>query len=88
MTAKRTIRKATANDVPTVLRLIDSGRKIMIASGNTHQWNAGHPSREQIENDIANGDTYLLLEEGVPIATWAFINGPEPTYTFITMANG
>lgn len=83
MTAKRTIRKATANDVPTVLRLIDSGRKIMIASGNTHQWDAGHPSREQIENDIDNGDTYLLLEEGVPIATWAFINGPEPTYTVI-----
>ena len=34
--------------------------------------------------DIAdNGDSYLLLENGKPIATWAFIRGPEPTYAII-----
>lgn len=83
MTENRTIRKATSLDIHTVLRLIDSGRKIMTASGNRHQWNANHPSREQIENDIAHGDSYLLLEDDKPIATWAFVNGPDPTYTII-----
>lgn len=65
------------------MHLIDSGRKIMVASGNMHQWDDNHPSKIQIENDIANGDSYLLLENGKPIATWAFIRGPEPTYAII-----
>ncbi len=83
MIANRTIRRATVNDIQEVLHLIDSGRKIMIASGNTHQWDDNHPSRGQIAKDIANGDSYLLLEDGKPIATWAFAKGPEPTYAVI-----
>lgn len=83
MIAKRTIRRATVNDVQEVLHLIDSGREIMIASGNTHQWDDNHPSRGLIANDITNGDSYLLLEEGKPIATWAFAKGPEPAYAVI-----
>lgn len=83
MIAKRTIRRATVNDVQEVLHLIDSGRKIMIASGNTHQWDDDHPSRGQIAKDIASGSSYLLLEDGKPIATWAFVKGPEPTYAVI-----
>ena len=83
MQANRTIRKATIEDTQIVLSLIDSGRKIMIATGNTHQWDANHPSKEQIEDDIANGNSYLLLEYDKPIATCAFIEGPEPTYEII-----
>lgn len=83
MTTNRTIKRATANDIQTVLQLIDSGRKIMIASGNTHQWDENHPAREQIDNDIAHGDSYLLYENGLPIATWAFVSSPEPTYANI-----
>lgn len=64
MIAKRTIRRATVNDVQEVLHLIDSGRKIMIASGNTHQWDDNHPSIGQIAKDIASGSSYLLLEDG------------------------
>ncbi len=83
MQANRTIRKATVEDIETVLSLIDSGRKIMIATGNTHQWDTNHPSKEQIEDDIANGNSYLLSEDDKPIATWAFIEGPDPTYAII-----
>lgn len=83
MTKIRSIRKAKTCDVKTVLRLIDCGRNTMIASGNTHQWDANHPSRKQIEEDIANSDSYLLFENDKPIATWSFINGPEPTYAVI-----
>ena len=55
----------------------------MIASGNTHQWDDNNPSRGQIAKDIANDDSYLLLENGKPIATWAFVNSPEQTYAAI-----
>ncbi len=79
----RKIKKATADDVQTVLNLIESGREIMIASGNIHQWDANHPSKEQIETDIVNSNSYLLLEDNLPIATWAFIPGPDPTYSII-----
>ncbi len=67
MTKIRSIRKAKTCDVKTVLRLIDCGRNTMIASGNTHQWDANHPSRKQIEEDVANGDSYLLFEDDKPI---------------------
>lgn len=83
MKSNRIIRKANEADLQTVLNLIDSGRKIMMASGNTHQWDATHPSRQQIEKDIANGVSYLLMEKGNPIATFAFMLGPEPTYNII-----
>lgn len=83
MQANRNIRKATTDDIQAVLSLIGSGRKIMIATGNTHQWDANHPSKEQIEDDIANGNSYLLLEDSKPIATWAFIEGPDTTYNII-----
>lgn len=77
------MRKANEADLQTVLDLIDSGRKIMMASDNTHQWDANHPSRQQIEEDIANGVSYLLTENGNPIATFAFMPSPEPTYNII-----
>lgn len=83
MKRNRIIRRANKADLQTVLDLIDSGRKIMMASGNTHQWDANHPSRQQIEKDIANGVSYLLMEKGNPIATFAFMPGPEPTYNII-----
>lgn len=83
MKENRHICKAAASDLQTVLSLIDSGRKIMIALGNTHQWDANHPSRQQIEEDIAKGVSYLLLEDDKPIATFAFMPGSEPTYNII-----
>lgn len=83
MKANRNIRKSEVQDLQTVLNLIDSGRKTMMASGNTHQWDASHPSRQQIEKDIANGVSYLLMEDYTPIATFAYMQGPEPTYAEI-----
>lgn len=68
----------------TVLRLIDCGRQKMIDSGNLHQWTNGHPGKKQIESDIMNGNSYLIVaDEEKPIATFAFIKGFDPTYARI-----
>lgn len=51
---ERIIRKAIASDLPGVLDLIESGRRIMRENGNPHQWGDSHPTVGQIEDDIAN----------------------------------
>ena len=80
---ERFVRKATAEDLPVVLDLIESGRRIMRENGNPHQWGDSHPTVAQIEDDIANGCSYLLMEDGSAIATFAFIPGPDVTYAVI-----
>ena len=40
-------------------------------------------SRQTIEKDIAQGTSYLLCENDTPIATFALLAGPEPTYSYI-----
>lgn len=55
----------------------------MISEGNTTQWSNGHPSAIQIERDIAQGVSYLVTKKGCPVATFALIAGPDPTYAEI-----
>lgn len=83
----RKIRRATANDFPTVQALIQAGRQKMMAAGNTKQWSDNRPSPEQLRKDIALGNSYLVTEhvgkEERVIGTFAFIAGPDPTYSVI-----
>ena len=67
---ERYVRKATTEDLPVVLDLIESGRRIMRENGNPHQWGDSHPAVAQIEG-------------GRAIATFAFIPGPDVTYAVI-----
>jgi len=71
------------DDLPLVMKLIQQGREKMIASGNPNQWSAAHPSRKRITQDIVQGYSYLLCEDGLPVATFAFLPGPDPTYSYI-----
>ena len=81
MNKNRNIRKAKHDDVPVIMRLIEEARGIMRSCGNINQWIGGYPDKETIENDIYNGHCYVLEEEdGVIVASFAFIPGPEPTY--------
>jgi len=80
---ERLVRKAIASDLPVVLELIESGRKIMRDSGNPHQWGKDHPSTSQLQKDIEYGHSYLLMEGDKAIATFAFIPGPDVTYAKI-----
>ncbi len=80
---ERTIRKAAVWDLPVIRRLIESGRKLMRENGNPLQWGDHHPSNRQFQHDIAQGCSYLLLQDGAPIATFAFIPGPDDTYAKI-----
>lgn len=80
---KRTIRHACETDLPRILQLIEYGRQKMRAMGNVEQWTNGNPRPEVIKRDIENGNSYIVEENGVAIATFAFIEGPDVTYEHI-----
>ena len=77
------IRHSTPDDLPTILALIENGRQIMRSDGNMHQWSGDSPSTTQIIKDIENANSYLCLEDGKAIGTFAFIPGPDVTYNKI-----
>ena len=78
-----TFRKSSLADIPRLLELADEARSTMRASGNMHQWVNGYPSQKAFEADVAHDCSYVMEEDGVPIATFAFLPGPEPTYASI-----
>lgn len=78
------IRKTLPHEVDIVLSLFEEARTIMRADGNLHQWTDGEPRRELVERDIELGNSYLMLDaKGTVVATFAFIQGIDPTYIHI-----
>ena len=78
------IRKATHDDIPALMRLFESAKGIMRASGNLHQWGVGYPSVEVVRRDVEQGVCYVVTDaDGVIEATMAFIPGPDSTYSYI-----
>lgn len=80
---KRTIRQATEADLTRMLELIAFGRAKMRAVGNLEQWTDGNPRRELLVQDIKDGNSYIVEDDGVVVATFAFIKGPDVTYNHI-----
>lgn len=74
------IRRATVADIPLQLRIADEAKQIMRASGNMHQWGPGYPSAATFALDIERNGSYIVECDGEPVATFAFLPEPEPTY--------
>lgn len=79
------IRRAAAEDLEIIMDLYDRGRQYMRRSGNRNQWINGYPSRELVTEDIRQGRSYLVLENGRAEAVFYFHAGRdiEPTYQVI-----
>lgn len=79
-----TIRRSEIADIEQLMQLFEAGRGIMRSSGNLKQWTGGYPTIEQVKKDIAEGNSYLCLDEaGRAVGTFAFIRGTDPTYVHI-----
>ena len=78
-----TIRPTTYADIEVLLDIFAYARAQMAADGNPTQWGDGYPTREQLENDIQRGVSYVIVHEGMPCATFVFIIGDDPTYQYI-----
>lgn len=78
-----TIRPTTYADIEALQAIFDYARAQMAADGNPTQWGDDYPSRKQIESDIQRGVSYVVEHKGKPCATFVFIIGEDPTYTYI-----
>lgn len=83
MNTNRIIRKAQADEIQTIMSMCNHSRSFMRANGNTTQWVNGYPSAATIELDIVNGNGYIVEENNKAIGYFAFIIGPDPTYSII-----
>jgi ribosomal protein S18 acetylase RimI-like enzyme len=57
------IDKASASDIPEIMRLIKKAVKAMNDSG-LHQWDEQYPNREVISEDIEAGQLYKVITDG------------------------
>ena len=78
-----TLRTATEADIPAIMKILEAGRGIMLASGNLHQWPQGYPTEEMVRRDIGPGYGKVMEKEGRQVAYFACIPSPDPTYAVI-----
>lgn len=78
------IRPAAPADLEAMLDIYAAARAFMARTGNPRQWGDGYPRRELLEQDIAQGHSYVIEgEDGAVHATFFFAPGPDPTYAVI-----
>ena len=77
------IQLATISDIPKIIEIIEDA-KIYLASLGIDQWQNGYPNAVQIENDIKNAESYVVLDDtNRIIATTMFSTKGESTYKII-----
>jgi GNAT superfamily N-acetyltransferase len=73
------IRKSTEQDLAALLSIFDEARGTIKQLG-IDQWQNGYPHAEVIRDDISRGESYSVTCDGEICATFALIEGGEPTY--------
>ncbi len=74
---------STISNIHNILQIINDA-KVYLKSKEIDQWQHGYPNKLQIEKDIANNESYVLInDENQVIATSMFSIRPEPTYKLI-----
>lgn len=81
--SKMNILKATTNDIDSIMTIYENARKYMCDNGNPNQWDNGYPSIEVVQNDINNGNSYIIKSDSQIAGVFVFIIGEEPTYKVI-----
>ena len=81
-----TIRKATPWDLPRIREIYEVARQFMRKNGNHSQWGKGDEPEALIEEDICQGNLYVLEEADIH-AVFAFIIGEDQTYLEIEEGN-
>ena len=77
------IRKAKTEDLPRLEEIYSYARKFMAENNNPNQWKNITPRVSVLENDIKNGELYVLEDKGEVIASFMLTFLPDPTYSYI-----
>ncbi len=75
-----TIRKTTPNDIPSLMKIFTCAQKYMKENGNPTQWGNEYPTISHIENDIKDGNSYIIFDGENPVGTFFLAIKDEPTY--------
>ena len=78
-----TIRKASPADLPRIHGIYAAARQFMRDHGNFSQWDGEDAPEHLLPGDIEAGNLYVLEENGVIHAAFAFIIGADPCYAVI-----
>lgn len=77
------IRRAAKDDMPEILRIYEYARDFMVRTGNPNQWTDGWPWQSVLEEDIGEGQLFVIENESGVHGVFAFIIGKDPTYSVI-----
>ena len=78
------IEQAEMTDLDRLMEIFGHAREFMRSVGNPNQWINGYPQRELIEAEIEAGHCQVCRnEDNRVVATFCFIAGPDPTYSYI-----
>lgn len=73
------LQKATTSQIPAIWEILQQAIEQRRLDGS-QQWQDGYPNPDTIQNDINNGNGYVLLDNEVIIAYAAIIFEIEPAY--------
>lgn len=76
------LRLATSSDIPATWSILQQAIERRRLDGS-QQWQNGYPNVQSIENDLANGNAYVLADGETIAAYAAIIFDIEPAYTAI-----
>lgn len=76
------IRKAKMEDLPVIEKIYAYAREFMARTGNPNQWGKTNPPTQQLKQDIAVGNLYVLEDVAIH-GVFAYIPGEDPTYGYI-----
>lgn len=74
------IRNSRTEDLDRIMEIYAAARAFMKEAGNATQWKDGYPKRSLIEEDIANGHSYVCTEGEELLAVFCFFIGHDSTY--------
>ena len=74
------IRKTVEKDLKRIEEIFGCARERMKQEGNPTQWGTDRPSLDLVRKDISEECSYVVMEGGKTVATFAYPIGIEPTY--------
>lgn len=74
------VQQATMKDLDRILEIYAFARKFMAETGNPNQWGTTHPPKDQLVEDIRQGNLYVVSNDGQLCGVFAFFLGEDPTY--------
>ena len=77
------IRKATLEDIDSLMSIYDIARETMFENNNPLQWGNFEPSKDKITSRIKAGVHYIIENKNDICGCFSLIPGKDPTYNQI-----